>query len=312
MADATDEARLVEEHPDELVVQRELRVQALDGDRAREADRADQAPEVDRGHAARRDGVADRVASDDARRLPSKAVPAHARERIRHSRTKPPLRRRGSATHPVNFPQRRLVPINVRGVEDQVAHADDARSPGWSARPLRRPPPGMGSDRMACDRARTSRRSRRRRRGPAACARPEAMVSGERRRARVQATEDAGSRRRRCPTAVQKRSFPSVATSDDAVLAGGDGPRRAAGREARRRRRPRRGRAAGAAGGECAASSGRRSSTARWSSPRRCARSCVDGDDQRRAALKMPDYARRQGVRGRCRPAPRPAGRSRR
>ena len=57
MPDARREARLVEEHRDELGILRELRVQPLDRDRAREADRPEQPPEMDRRHAARRDLV---------------------------------------------------------------------------------------------------------------------------------------------------------------------------------------------------------------------------------------------------------------
>ena len=53
--DALAEARLLEEQRDELGIARELLVQALDGDRLREASRADGATEVDRGHTAGRE-----------------------------------------------------------------------------------------------------------------------------------------------------------------------------------------------------------------------------------------------------------------
>ena len=68
MLDARGEARLVEEHRDELGVLRELRMQALDRDGAREADRAEEAPEVDRRHAARGDLVVERITPYDAKR----------------------------------------------------------------------------------------------------------------------------------------------------------------------------------------------------------------------------------------------------
>ncbi len=60
-------ARLVEEHRDELGVLRELRVQALDRDGAREARRPEQAPEVHRRHPARRDLVVDGVPPEESR-----------------------------------------------------------------------------------------------------------------------------------------------------------------------------------------------------------------------------------------------------
>ena len=66
--DARGEARLVEEHRDELGILGELRVEALDRDRAREADRTEQPPEVDRRHAAGGDLVVERIAPDDAQR----------------------------------------------------------------------------------------------------------------------------------------------------------------------------------------------------------------------------------------------------
>ena len=53
VTDAPAEARLVEEHRDELGILRELRMQALDGDGAREADGAAEPSEVDGGHPAR-------------------------------------------------------------------------------------------------------------------------------------------------------------------------------------------------------------------------------------------------------------------
>ena len=66
VAHARGEPRFVDEHRDELRVRRELRVEPLDRDGAREPDRADDAPEVDRRHAAGRDLPADRVAADDS------------------------------------------------------------------------------------------------------------------------------------------------------------------------------------------------------------------------------------------------------
>ena len=55
MVDARGEARLVEEHLDELGLAREVRVQPLDGDEALEAADARQAREEHRGHAAGRE-----------------------------------------------------------------------------------------------------------------------------------------------------------------------------------------------------------------------------------------------------------------
>ena len=63
--DARGEPRLVEEHRGEVRVVRELRVQALDGDRTEEPRGADQAPEVDRRHATGRDRVVDGVTVDE-------------------------------------------------------------------------------------------------------------------------------------------------------------------------------------------------------------------------------------------------------
>src|SRR5262249_12787529 len=66
MADARREARLVEEHRDELRILGELRGEPLDRDGPREADLAEEAAHVHRRHAARRDLVVERVAADDA------------------------------------------------------------------------------------------------------------------------------------------------------------------------------------------------------------------------------------------------------
>ena len=66
--DARGEARLVEEHRDELGILGELRMQPLDRDGAREADRAEQAAEVDRRHAAGGDLVVERITPYDAKR----------------------------------------------------------------------------------------------------------------------------------------------------------------------------------------------------------------------------------------------------
>ena len=66
VADARGEARLVEEHRDELGILRELRVQPLDRDRAREADRTEQSAEMDRGHPACGDGIVESVSPYDS------------------------------------------------------------------------------------------------------------------------------------------------------------------------------------------------------------------------------------------------------
>ena len=73
MADARREPRLVEEHRDELGVGRELRVQALDRDRAREADRPEQPPKMDGGHATGRNGAVEGVPAHDAHALRRRA-----------------------------------------------------------------------------------------------------------------------------------------------------------------------------------------------------------------------------------------------
>ena len=68
VANARRDARFVQEHRDELVLAREVRVEALDRHEAREAPGAERAPEVHRRHATRRDLVVDRVAAiDDVR-----------------------------------------------------------------------------------------------------------------------------------------------------------------------------------------------------------------------------------------------------
>ena len=63
--DPCGEARLVEEHRDELGVRRELCVQPLDRHGAGEADRAEQAPQMDRGHAASGDRLIEGVSPYD-------------------------------------------------------------------------------------------------------------------------------------------------------------------------------------------------------------------------------------------------------
>ena len=80
MADARGEARLVEKHCDELGVSRELRVEPLDRDGAREASGSHQAPQVHGRHPAGRDLIEDRITSDDSRRRRS-----HVKGRISHS-----------------------------------------------------------------------------------------------------------------------------------------------------------------------------------------------------------------------------------
>ena len=65
VADARNQARLVEEHRDEIRVLREVSVELLDRDRPREAFRSDEAPDVDGGHPARRDLPVERIPSDD-------------------------------------------------------------------------------------------------------------------------------------------------------------------------------------------------------------------------------------------------------
>ncbi len=66
VADARREARLVEEHRDELGVARELGVHPFDGDRTRERVRAQHETEVHRRHPARGELTAQRIAADDA------------------------------------------------------------------------------------------------------------------------------------------------------------------------------------------------------------------------------------------------------
>jgi hypothetical protein len=64
VVDARDEARLVQEHRDELGLPGHLGVQPLDGDGPREADRGQQASDVHRAHAAGRDLVVKGVTTD--------------------------------------------------------------------------------------------------------------------------------------------------------------------------------------------------------------------------------------------------------
>ena len=61
MLNAGRDPRLVDEHRDEVGVARELSVESLDGDGAREADRAEQAAEMDGRHAAGGERAVDRV-----------------------------------------------------------------------------------------------------------------------------------------------------------------------------------------------------------------------------------------------------------
>jgi hypothetical protein len=61
MTYADREARLVEEHADEIGILREVGMQPLDRDRSRETDGADEARDMDRGHAAGRDFAVQRV-----------------------------------------------------------------------------------------------------------------------------------------------------------------------------------------------------------------------------------------------------------
>jgi apolipoprotein D and lipocalin family protein len=65
--DAGGGARLVEEHLDELSLRGEVRVEALDGDGAREPGGSGETPEVHGGHAAGADDAVERVPSEDAR-----------------------------------------------------------------------------------------------------------------------------------------------------------------------------------------------------------------------------------------------------
>ena len=66
VADARGEARLVEEHRDEVGVLRERVVQPLDRDGAREARRPEEAPEVDGRHAPGRNAVVHDVPTYEA------------------------------------------------------------------------------------------------------------------------------------------------------------------------------------------------------------------------------------------------------
>ena len=66
MTDAGRDARLVEEHRDEVGLLGELGMEPLDGDGPREADGPEEAPDVHGGHAAGRDLVMERVAADHA------------------------------------------------------------------------------------------------------------------------------------------------------------------------------------------------------------------------------------------------------
>ncbi len=81
--DARGEARLVEEHRHELGIRGELRVEALDGDGARETDRARKPPQVHRRHPAGGDAIVELVAADDDRRRGRFGL---------HDRRLPPLR----------------------------------------------------------------------------------------------------------------------------------------------------------------------------------------------------------------------------
>jgi hypothetical protein len=65
VTNARRQPRLIQQHRHELAVLDELRVQALDRHRPREADRSDQATEVHGGHPAGGKLVEERVASDD-------------------------------------------------------------------------------------------------------------------------------------------------------------------------------------------------------------------------------------------------------
>ena len=65
VADARGQARFVEEHGDELGIERELRVQALDGDRPREPTFSHEPRQVHGRHAAGRDPVEDGVATHE-------------------------------------------------------------------------------------------------------------------------------------------------------------------------------------------------------------------------------------------------------
>src|SRR6185295_15499963 len=67
MTNAGDDARFVHEHRDELRIAPQVRVEALHGDGAAEADRAEQPAEMDRGHPARRQLVEQSIAPNDKR-----------------------------------------------------------------------------------------------------------------------------------------------------------------------------------------------------------------------------------------------------
>ena len=67
MTDAPDEARLVEEHRDELRILGEVRMQSLDRDRAGEPHRSAETAKMHRGHAARCELSVEHVASHRAR-----------------------------------------------------------------------------------------------------------------------------------------------------------------------------------------------------------------------------------------------------
>ena len=67
VADACGHPRLVEKHGDEVGVLRELRVQALDGDGAREPFGPEQPAIVHRGHPPGCDLIVDRILAEDAR-----------------------------------------------------------------------------------------------------------------------------------------------------------------------------------------------------------------------------------------------------
>ena len=94
MTDTTGEAGLVEEHRHELRVLGVLRVQPLDGHRAREPDRAREPPEVHRRHAAGGDLPVEHVATDLAtgaagRRSCLRVVRAHRLQIQRNGRLRP-------------------------------------------------------------------------------------------------------------------------------------------------------------------------------------------------------------------------------
>src|SRR5262249_11985299 len=64
MLDACREPCFIQEHGDEVWIQRKLRVQALDGHRPRKAGRPEQATEMHRGHPTRCERAKQRIAPD--------------------------------------------------------------------------------------------------------------------------------------------------------------------------------------------------------------------------------------------------------